>query len=445
MPRASHTGDRKQPPVARRRLRAAELRTVPRRAYRRQYSSRRRSPRLASIRTIAEAVRRIRRRGSGALDGPRNVPIGSPADSGLRASASGSPTIQDGGRRYVGARTGESRHRSLSPRGHRAARCRGAEGRWHDEGRPAARSHRLGSSHQLRRHHLLVPGEPLRRPPPIFAQGRTGARARRALGIAESNHIRAAPAEGRPLPQRQPVHGGRRQVEHRSHRCAGHQRDPGQGVRGRRGRDRGRPLHGPDRAQAALRAIPRATRRCRGGDRRQQVGRGRRRSQEGRERDRALQARPVRDRGSLRARQEPRLLGGPLPVPRPDRALDRGQGRRPGPGAPDGKRRPCGVHPLAGDQGAREGSADQGARGLRHLQRDPHEPEAPALRQREGTAGAQLPRRPQGDHRAGLGRDRPPVRRRADPRRALGVPEGPPGNLVLRSRRRASVSSPRPA
>ena len=174
--------------------------------------------------------------------------------------------------------------------------------------------------------------------------------------IAEPDHLRAAPAEGRPLPQRQPVHGRRRQVEHRADHGAGHQRDPGQGVRGRRGGDRRRPLHGPDRAQAARRALPRAARRRRGGHRRQQVGRRRRRPQEGDQRDRALQARPVRDRGSLRARQEPRLLGVPLSVPRPDRALDRGQGRRPGPGAPDGERRPRRVHPLAGDQGAREGS-----------------------------------------------------------------------------------------
>ena len=252
-----------------------------------------------------------------------------------------------------------------------------------------------------------LPGQHLRGAPPLLPQGRARARARRALGIAQSDHVRTAPAEGCPLPQRQPVHGRRRQVEHRADHRAGHQRDAGQGVRGRGGRDRGRPLHGPDRAQAARRALPRAARRRRGGHRRQQVGRRRRRPEEGDQRDGALQARPVRDRRSLRARQEPRLLGVPLSVPRPDRALDRGQGRRPGPGAPDGERRPRRVHSLAGDQGAREGSADQGARGLRHLQRDPHEPEAPALRQREGAAGAQLPRGPQGDHRAGLGRHGP--------------------------------------
>jgi ABC-type transport system substrate-binding protein len=62
-----------------------------------------------------------------------------------------------------------------------------------------------------------------------------------------------------------------------------------------------------------------------------------------------------------------------------------------------------------------EGPADQGPRRLRHLQRDPHEPQAPAVRQREGPPGAQLPRGPQGDHRAGVGRHRPPVRCRADP------------------------------
>ena len=282
------------------------------------------------------------------------------------------------------ARAGDSRDGSLSPRVHRAARRRGAEGRGHDEGRPPARPHRLGPPHQLRRHHVHVPGQHLRRAPALLAQGRARARARRALGIAESDHVRAAPAEGRPLPQRQPVHGRRRQVEHRADHRARHQRDSRQGVRGRRGGDRRRPLHGPDRAQAARRAFPRAAGRRRGGHRRQQVGRGRRRPQEGHERDRALQARAVRDRGPLRARQEPRLLGVPLSVPRPHRALDRGQGRRPGPGAPDGERRPRRVHPLAGGQGAREGPADQGAGRLRHLQRDPHEPEAPALRQREG-------------------------------------------------------------
>ena len=190
-----------------------------------------------------------------------------------------------------------------------------------------------------------------------------------------------------------------------------------------------------DHAQAARRALPRAPRRRRGRDRGQQVGhQRRRRPQEGGQRHRAVQARPVRDRRPVLPGQAPRLLGVAVSLPRPDRAVDGGQGRRQGPGADDGQRRPRRVHPLAGGQGAREGPADQGPRGLRHLQRDPHEPEAPALRQREGPAGPQLPRRPEGDHRAGLGRHRAPVRRRAHPRGPLGVPQGPPGNLVLRSR-----------
>ena len=234
---------------------------------------------------------------------------------------------------------------------------------------------------------------------PVLPQGHARAWTRRALGDAEPDDLRAAPPEGCPFPQRQPVHRGRREVEPRADHGARDQRDAGQGVRGRRGGDGRRSLHGPDRAQAARRTLHRAARSCRGGHRRQQVGGGRRGPQEGGQRDGAVQARPLRDRGPLQPREESRLLGVPLSVPRPDRARHGGQGRRPGPGTHDGDRRPRGVHPLAGSQGAGEGPADQGPRGLRHLQRDPHEPQAPALRQREGSPGAELPRRPEGDRR----------------------------------------------
>ena len=167
-------------------------------------------------------------------------------------------------------------------------------------------------------------------------------------------------------------------------------------------------------------------------DRGREVGAGGRGLQEGDERDGSVQGGPLRDRRPLHAGQEPGLLGGAAAVPRPHRAGDDRQGRAARLGAPDRRRGLRRVHPLAGDQRAREGPGGARLRRLRHLQRDPPQPEAAAVRQPEGPPGVQLPGRPQGDHGPRLGRDRAALRRRPHPRRALGVPARAPVELEPR-------------